>query len=990
MIKIFVALCLSLPLWAGEQTRAPYIIHLKQTVPSSTYMHQGKTIVEPAELVSLRKNLNNYVTRDLKAPVEGHLRIRPAIVAWLTPEQAQRVASHDGVQLVEKDRPMTLDAQSTPYGINRVQAPQAWPTTTGGGVAVAVLDSGVDYTHPDLVGNWAGGYDVHDDDPDPMPGRWANGAGHGTHVAGTIAAVNNDEGVVGVAHGADLYGIKVTDAVANAGQRHLAWGLEWCVANGMDIVNISMSSNWATALLIGAMEEAYQQGILVVSTAGNNSGSHLRYPGALPQVMGITATDSSDNFASAFAHHGLGMDASAPGVSVYSTFPLALGEYHTMTGTSMAAPHAAGVAVLVKGAHPSYNREQILAAIQRSAYDRGAAGWDEYYGYGRVDAQAAVAYDFAGGEPIASYGFSADRITVTFDASRSLDLDGQIVDYQWQFEGGGSASGSVVTHTFPSGGDFYVTLTVTDDDGKTNSRTGRIQISAPTAVFTYSVSGNTATYDPSPSYDDFDVLDRFEWDFGDGQSATTSNPTVQTHTYATDGSYQVSLTVVNELDQAHTQTQTVVIGTGSCSAPVAGFDVDTNLLTVSVSAAPSTGCGLTYDWDFGDGTTATGSSATHPYAGNGSYTISLTVRDDEGRSDTATQVVTVDDGCSAVSAQFSYTLDTLTVCNDATASAGCSLSYTWDFGDGNTASGASPCHTYAVEGTYTVTLTVTDGAGASDTSTTTITVDDGCAELSAAFSASVSDLSVTLDASGSTGCIQDYQWDLGDGQTATGPVVNHTYGAYGQYTVVLSVSDGTTTESTSQVIQLDPPPPPVAAFDISVSGLSISLDGSASTGTNLGYAWDLGDGNTASTAAISHSYTSDGIYAITLTVSDSLGRTDSAQTTVSVSEPTCLEVFDDVAVVVAGTAASVGCYYVSIPSSAFLPSITTTGGTGDVDLYLAKGREASPSDYDSRDTGSGDHSLRIWDRDPGGTWYIGLYGVSDYSGVTLLVKWRVF
>jgi subtilisin len=284
-------------------------------------------------------------------------------------------------------------SQVTPWGINAIKAPDAWETSTvrGTGVTVAVVDTGIDYTHPDLVGKVVGGYSFV-----RYTKNYMDDNGHGTHVAGTIAAVDNDIGVVGVAPGASLLAVKVLDRSGSGYTSNVISGIQWSVANGAQVISMSLGSSSDSQALHDAVDAAYAEGVVVVAAAGNDYGGAVSYPAAYDSVIAVSAVDSSNNIAS-FSNVGPQVDLAAPGVSVYSTYK---GSYAYASGTSMACPHVSGVAALLLATAPGgydldndgkWDPAEVMNKLMNTAIDLGATGQDDYYGYGQVDASKAVA-----------------------------------------------------------------------------------------------------------------------------------------------------------------------------------------------------------------------------------------------------------------------------------------------------------------------------------------------------------------------------------------------------------------------------------------------------------------------------------------------------------------------------------------------------------------------------------------------------------------------
>lgn len=276
----------------------------------------------------------------------------------------------------------TPTPQQPPWGVSRINAPDAWPSTTGARVNVSVIDTGIDYNHPDLKDNVKGGVTFV-----RGTSTYMDDNGHGTHCAGIIAAVDNSQGVVGVAPGASLYGVKVLDRRGSGTMSNVIKGIEWATNNDMDVISMSLGGGGSDALKL-ACDNAYNSGIVVVAAAGNDYEGPISYPAAYGSVIAVTATDSSDEIAS-FSNIGSDAELAAPGVSIYSTYKG--GGYATMSGTSMATPHVAGTAALVIAKNPSLSAAEVRGILTGSAIDLGANGQDDYYGYGLVDAAAATA-----------------------------------------------------------------------------------------------------------------------------------------------------------------------------------------------------------------------------------------------------------------------------------------------------------------------------------------------------------------------------------------------------------------------------------------------------------------------------------------------------------------------------------------------------------------------------------------------------------------------
>ena len=519
-----------------------------------------------------------------------------------------------------------------------------------------------------------------------------------------------------------------------------------------------------------------------------------------------------------------------------------------------------------------------------------------------------------------------------FDASASSDRDGTVVGYLWDFGNGTRASGAVAGTTYTQAGTYTVRLVVTDNDGATAAATTRVDVSAPPppppppvgnmAPLAVIAGGNRAgkaplavSFDGSGSRDSDGTVESYAWSFGDGTGAVGATVS---HTYTTPGTYSASLTVADDDGATHTTSVQVTVSETPNRAPVAriadGKRSGDAPLTVSFDGRPSTdsdGTVDTYAWSFGDGTTATGATASHTYSEAGRYVATLTVTDNDGATDSTTVSVSVGEPPNAAPTARIAGGDRegeapLTLSFDGTGSSdtdGTLVSYAWDFSDGSRASGATATHTYTSPGVYAARLTVTDDDGDTSRASVTVTVDEPPnqapeARIADGVRSGEAPLTLGFDATPSTdadGTIVAYEWIFGDGTTASGVTVQHTYRAPGTYTARLIVTDDDgVTDSTTVSVAVGEPPN--AAPTARIAGgdregeapLTLDFDGTGSSdadGVIEDYRWDFGDGTTASGATARHTFSRPGTYTVRLRVSDDDGATNRATVTVAVGEP---------------------------------------------------------------------------------------------------------
>ena len=524
-----------------------------------------------------------------------------------------------------------------------------------------------------------------------------------------------------------------------------------------------------------------------------------------------------------------------------------------------------------------------------------------------------------GRHPIAAFTHTPEHpnagTAVTFNAAMSYDPDGTKLSYAWDFNGDGKvdlvSAVPTATYVYPHGGTYTVTLTVqnSDPDGPKQSLPVTAVVTVnylPHPCFTlssFSPHAGVPVTCTDCSSDPDSTITAWQWNFGDGTTATGSTPT---HTYACAGKYTISLTVTDDNGAQATTSAAVTV---QPSPPHVALTVQPAMgptgTPVTFTASASTTCPtdkiVSYAWDFnGDGAydqTTSSTSVTHTYmhipTAQAKYAATVKVTDAAGLTAVSAPVtVTVCDRKPI--AQFSTApatptdADTVQFTDRSTDPDGRVVAWEWSFGDGTNATVQTPSHRFPDEGTYTVTLVVTDDSGVKSAPATvqiTVTNAPPIAHLTATPTHVLAGAPVQFDASGShdqspNGRIVHYAWDFTGSGTyttvTTAPTVTHVYAKAGTYAATVKVTDddGATATSAPVTINVDSliadfsyqPPSPTDADTVTFTDQSVDP-----VGKIVSWAWNFGDGESADVQTPTHQFPDEGTYTVTLTVTDACG-----------------------------------------------------------------------------------------------------------------------
>jgi len=497
--------------------------------------------------------------------------------------------------------------------------------------------------------------------------------------------------------------------------------------------------------------------------------------------------------------------------------------------------------------------------------------------------------------PVAAFTATPTTGTAPLTVAFTDQSTGMPGSWSWTFGDGTTSTQQNPDHIYSGPGDYPVSLVVSNAAGTDQvEKTGYIHVTGlalPVAAFSYIPETTISVNDlVTFSSDSTGRIDTYIWSFGDG--TPDSNEMTAMHQYAAPGTYTVQLTVSNNRGSATTSQTVTVVPTSQ----VAGFSADVMSGTAPLAVQftdQSTGAPTSWSWSFGDGGTSTLQGPTHTYAAAGTYDVTLTVTDGTGLIATVTHSVTV---------TLANQAPVVAAGDDAAGSEGTPVAFSgtytdpgdtgahtiaWAFGDGSTASDLVTTHTYADNGAYTATLTVTDAGDLTASDTLTVTVANAPPVVEAGDDTSATTGSPVTFAGSFTdaGTADSYTfaWAFGDGTSATEQNPTHAYATAGTYTAILTVTDddgGAGTDSVTVVVS----DPPVAAFTTTPTYLSVAFTDTSTGTAPLTYAWDFGDSGTSTLPSPTHFYATAGTYTVKLTVTGPGGSDDVTQT-VTVTAP---------------------------------------------------------------------------------------------------------
>jgi gliding motility-associated-like protein len=561
-----------------------------------------------------------------------------------------------------------------------------------------------------------------------------------------------------------------------------------------------------------------------------------------------------------------------------------------------------------------------------------------------INMQPAPAANFTAGSACA-------LVPIAF-TNTSTAATGTSPTWNWNFGDATSSTLQNPSHSYATGGNYNVTLTVTTAAGCTSGIIKTITVN-PTPVPTF--TANSMCYVGAASFTNTSsiasgTISSYNWNFGDATSSTLTNPT---HVYSTAGTYNVTLIATSALGCSATTT----VAINMQPAPIADFTsasacAQTALAFTNTSTTVA-GTSPTWSWNFGDATSSTLQNPTHIYATGGTYNVTLTVTTAAGCTNSISKTVTVNPTpVPAFTANSMCYVGSVTFTNTSSIASGSISNYNWDFGDATSSTLTNPTHVYATAGTYNITLTATSALGCSATTIVPVNMQPApVADFTSTSACAQTAIIFTNTSTTVTGTSPTWNWNFGDATSSTLQNPAHAYATGGTYNVTLTVTTAAgCTNSNTKTVTVNPTP--VAAFTANsmcyIDSVTFTNTSSIASGTITGWNWNFGDATTSTLQNPDHYYASAGTYNVTLIATSALGCKDTTVIAMNMQPapdanfsftPACANIlisFSNTSVVVPGSSPSWNWDFGDASSSALQNPAHSylTGGTYNVTLTV--------------------------------------------------------
>ncbi|MBO8171317.1 MAG: peptidase S8 [Bacillaceae bacterium] len=368
----------------------PQILSIKHNPQAKSHFIEKEVTVKFKEYPD--QNEIDQITREIDGKIKKRLDHTSIFKSRTlsTPELIDYFEQREDVRFAEPNYlllpnvvPNDQFYQDYQWNLDMLGLEKGWELSGGSEVIVAVVDTGVDLDHSDFSGQLVTGHNILFDNDQADDDN-----GHGTHVAGVVAAAtNNYLGVAGISWNSKIMPVKGIGGDGTGSAFDIANGIIWATDRGADVINLSVGNYTPSQVLHDAIRYAFERDVVLVAASGNDNTSQPGYPAAYPEVLAVGAVNYLSQRAN-FSNYGDYLDVVAPGVDIPSTY--INDQYASLSGTSMASPHVAGLAALIRSRAPNLSNQEVMDIIRDTATDLGSVGKDPYYGYGLIDGYKAL------------------------------------------------------------------------------------------------------------------------------------------------------------------------------------------------------------------------------------------------------------------------------------------------------------------------------------------------------------------------------------------------------------------------------------------------------------------------------------------------------------------------------------------------------------------------------------------------------------------------
>ncbi|MFO7977329.1 MAG: S8 family serine peptidase [Bacteroidales bacterium] len=717
-----------------EEIAEGYLIGFHNTPDPALILRAGGSII---------RSYNNFPVLHVNLPEQALAGLSRAPGISFIERNQVRSISGTFSQNCPEDNLVCAEGQIKTFHMSRIGVQAAWRSgVTGQGLRMAVLDTGIDGNHKDLKDNLASDGFTVIKTGSPTSRHWlVDPKGHGTHVAGTAGASGNlnesPNALLGVAPDVTLVSVRVLNADGYGSVADIAAGIDWCINNNIDIINMSLGGSYSHAEYV-VVETAWNAGLLTIACAGNSgndegTGENVWYPAAYDEVIAVAATNQQVDGRRLTSSTGPSVELIAPGTQVFSTYINESG-YDYMSGTSMATPHVSGVAALIWSSNSSLTNQQVRDLLRNNTECLGLP--TDHQGHGLVRADKAMGIEtgrvmglvYADNQPVYAANLTFSNGSSTFKTTSSGQIGYTIIVPPGTY---------TATASFNYGYEpvsNVVTVNADDIIGTDFSFTGE----GPDPDPVYTITGIVTDAEDNSALPGATVsIDETNYSVITGSDGSFEILNVNQNDYFITASLAGYISEKKSISVFDNTSVDFALAKDAIEPPpndppVANYTYTTSGLMVNFTdtSTDSDGTIVGWAWEFEVGSTSGDQNPAHTYAAPGTYPVTLTVTDNGGEMATASQDVTVTDGnagepelsidlfalANTSNPQFARVMVNWEVSGQDLSEVTLSItgpnndSRTWSV-SGSSASGQHEFSFRRGHGDYTVTLTVTDASG---------------------------------------------------------------------------------------------------------------------------------------------------------------------------------------------------------------------------------------------------------------------------------------